>query len=137
MNCFVQGSTVGERLARAGSAIFSSRSRMEPPINRDDCYSATHPSEHNSIHVIGRSGRGRKFREAEWRRRREKEGEKIGKGKRRSKSTELEERYLRGRGHDFPFLMPVPKAFGYGCPHVQQSWAGGCAVVRPPHLVLW
>jgi len=33
-----------------------------------------------------------------------REGEMIGKGKWKSKDTELE-RYLRGRSHNFPFLM--------------------------------
>ena len=99
-------------------------------MNRDDCYSATHPSEHNAVHIIGKSACGRDHREAEWRRRREKEGEKIGKGK-RNKNAELEERYLRGRSHDFPFLMPVPKIHGYGCPHAQRSYTPACAVVSP------
>lgn len=99
-------------------------------MDRDDCYSATHPSEHNAVHIIGKSARARDLREAEWRRRREKEGEKIGKGK-RSKNAELEERYLRGRSHEFPFLMPVPKAHGYGCPHAQRSYAPACVAVSP------
>jgi len=120
---------MGQRLARVGSVINSKRDRMEPPMNRDDCYSATHPSEHNSVHIIGtgRSGGKRKLRETEWGKRREREGEKIGKGKWKSKNAELEERYLRGRSHDFPFSMPVPKTPGYGCPHVQRSHPGGCA----------
>jgi hypothetical protein len=100
-------------------------------MNRDDCYSATHPSEHNSVHILDRSDLGRDIREVEWRKRREKEGEKIGKGKRRGKNTELEERYMRGRSHDFPFLMPTPKSHGYGCPHVQPRYAAGCAAVCP------
>jgi len=105
-------------------------------MNRDDCYSATHPSEHNSVHIIGRSERRRNAREIEWRKRREKEGKKIGKGKGKSKNAELEERYLRGRSHDFPFLMRVPKTHGYGCPHVQKAYAAGCAVVCVPLLIL-
>ena len=104
---------------------------MEPPMNRDDCYSATHPSEHNSVHILDRSDLGRDIREVEWRKRREKEGEKIGKGKRRGKNTDLEERYMRGRSHDFPFLMPTPRAHGYGCPHVQPRYVAGCAAVCP------
>lgn len=125
-----QETTVSQRLRRASSVILSNRTRMEPPMNRDDCYSATHPSEHNSVHILKKSGRGRDFREADWRSRREKEGEKIGKGGRKSKNPELEERYLRGRSHEFPFLMPIPKVHGYGCPQVQPFHAGGCAAVR-------
>lgn len=98
-------------------------------MNRDDCYSATHASEHNSVHILKKSGRRRDTREIEWRDRREKEGEKIGKGKWGSKNPELEERYLRGRSHDFPFLMPIPKSHGYGCPQVQPCYAAGCAAV--------
>lgn len=124
--------TVGQRLARASSGILSSRHRMEPPISRDDCYAATHPSDHNSTFVFGRSAWKREYRQAEWRRRREKEGEKIGKGKRGGKQTEIEERYLRGRDHEFPFSLPVSKVHGYGCPHVQQKYAPACAVVCIP-----
>lgn len=131
INCINQEATVGQRLARAGSVILPSRNRMEPPVDRDDCYSATHPSEHNSVYIIDRSGPTRDVREAEWRRRREKEGEKVGKGTRRSKNTGLEERYMRGRIHDFPFTMPVPTTCGYGWPCVQLRHAAGCAAVRP------
>jgi len=99
-------------------------------MNRDDCYSATHASDHNSVHILKKSWRMRGLREAEWRKRREREGEKIGKGKWKSKDTELEERYLRGRSHEFPFSMPITKTYGYGCPRLQPSHAGGCAAVR-------
>ena len=99
-------------------------------MNRDDCYSATHPSEHNSVYIIDRSELKRNIREAEWRKRREKEGRKVGKGTWRSKDTELEERYLRGRTHDFPFMMPAPTTYGYGWPSVQPCHAVGCAAVR-------
>jgi hypothetical protein len=127
-----QGTSVGQRLARASSVIFSNRSHMELPMSRDDCYAATHPSEHNSVFILARSGWRRELRQTEWRRRREKEGEKIGKGKRADKDIETEERYLRGRDHEFPFSSPVTSARGYGCPHEQERWIGACAVVRPP-----
>ncbi|KAF9646512.1 hypothetical protein BDM02DRAFT_3008899 [Thelephora ganbajun] len=120
--------TVAQRLSRVGSAILPSRNRVEPPTKRDDCYAATHASEHNSVHIVGRSERGRNYRVVQWGRRREKEGERIGKGKWGSKDAELEERYLRGRSHDFPFLSPVSKAHGYGCPHVQRAYNATCAV---------
>ena len=99
-------------------------------MNREDCYSATHASEHSSVYILKRSQRGRGAREIEWRRRREREGEKIGKVGWRNKNAELEERYLRGRDHDFAFLMPVLKTCGYGCPRVQAYYAAGCAAVR-------
>lgn len=127
INHVQQETTVGQRL----SAIFSDHHHMEPPMSRDDCYAATHPSEHNSVFIIGRSGRGRNQRQTEWERRREKEGEKIGKGKRAGKESEIEG-YLRGRDHGFPFLSPVPKTHGYGCPHAHQSYTLACAVVCPP-----
>ena len=134
VRCVTKETSTRQRLARASSTILSSRSRMEPPMNRDDCYSATHPSEHNSVLILNKSRRT--ARETEWRRRREREGEKIGKGKWKSKDTELEERYLRGRSHDFPFMIPVTKNYGYGCPRVQQNHPGGCAAVRRKLLPL-
>lgn len=126
--CPLKEVTVGQRIARASSGILSSRHRMEPPIRRDDSYAATHPSDHNSIFVLGRSAWRREVRQIEWGKRREKEGEKIGKGKRGGKDTEIEERYLRGRDHEFPFSLPVSRVHGYGCPHVQQSYIPACAV---------
>lgn len=104
-------------------------------MNRDDCYAATHPSEHNSVFVIGRSGQRRGLRQAEWKRRREEESGKLGKGKRGGKDIETEERYMRGRDHEFPFSSPIPKSHGHDCPHAQKSYVAACAVVRLP-LVL-
>lgn len=115
--------SVGQRL----SSFFSDRCEMPPPMSRDDSCAATHASEHSSIFLIGRSAWGRGMRQAEWGRRREKEGEKIGKGKR---GGDIGERYLRGRDHEYPFLPPVPKTHGYGCPHTKQYYAAACAVVR-------
>ncbi|KAF9779250.1 hypothetical protein BJ322DRAFT_450903 [Thelephora terrestris] len=123
--CPVKDIGVGERLVRA---LSSRPRRIDPPTNRDDCYAATHPSEHNSVFVIGRSGLKRTLQQAEWRRRRDEEGQKIGKGKRVGKGTEVEERYMRGRDHEFPFSSPVPKVHGYGCPHAQNTHRGACAV---------
>jgi hypothetical protein len=111
------------------STILSNRDNMEPPMNRDDCYAATHPSEHNSVFITGRSGWRRELRWTQWGRRREKEGEKVGKGKRTAKDNEVEERYLRGLDHEFPFSSPVTKTHGYGCPHEQKIYSAACAVV--------
>lgn len=127
MDRVTQETSVGQRLARAGSVIFSNRQHMKPPVNRDDCYAATHPSEHNSVFVIGRSERKRELRQGEWEKWRKEEGEKIRNGSTVGKHSE---RYLRGRDHEFAFLSPVKKSHGYGCPHVQKSYASACAVVR-------
>lgn len=129
-----QESTFGQRLARATTVISSNLAHMDPPMSRDDCYAATHPSEHNSVFVIGRSGYRRKMRQTQWEKRREKDAEKIGKGGRTRKDRETEDRYLRGRDHEFPFSSPVPKTHGYGCPHAQKSYASACAAVRPPSV---
>jgi len=140
VNCINQEVTVGQRLARVGSAILPGRNRMEPPMNRDDYYSATHPSDHNSVYIIDKSGPKRDTRETEWGRRRGKEGERVGKGTRRSKNADLEERYLRGRAHEFPFSMPAPTTYGYGWPCVQPCHAAGCAAVCPyatPCFISW
>ena len=98
-------------------------------MDREDSYAATHASDHNSVFIKGRSVAGREFRRTEWEKRREKEGKKIGKGKSAGKNVELEGRYLRGRGHDFPFSSPIPKSHEYGCPHAKQSYPSACAVV--------
>lgn len=128
-----QDITVGGRLTRA---ILSRRHRIDPPMNRDECYAATHSSEHNSVFIIGKSGRRHSLQQAEWRRRREEEGGKTGKGKRVGKDTEVEERYIRGRGHDFPFSSPIPNSHGYGCPHAKMAYFALCAVVCPPLVFL-
>ena len=111
--------------------MLSTRHCMQPPMSRDDCYAATHPSDHNSVFIKGRSAWRRELRQVEWERRRVQEGKKVEKGKFWGKDAELEERYSRGQSHEYPFLSSAAKTPGYGCPHVQQAYAGSCAAVCP------
>ena len=116
--------------------ILSHPHHVKPPINREDCYAATHPSEHNSVFVLARSGLRREIREEEWKRRKVEEEAKMWKGKQTGKGMETEERYFRTRDHEFPFSSPVTMAHGYGCPHEKECYRGACAVVRPTSMCL-
>lgn len=108
-----QDITLGGRLARM---VSSRKDRIDPPMNRDDCYAATHSSEHNSVFIIGRSEYGRTRQQQQ----REKERRKLG------------------LGHEFPFSSPIPgqNDYGYGCPHAQQVYLLACAVVCLPQVTL-
>ena len=56
----IQGATVGQRLSRLTTLVLSHYQRMNPPMDREDCYSATHPSDHNSIFINSRLGKQRR-----------------------------------------------------------------------------
>lgn len=102
-------------------------SKNKNPINppaRDDCFLATHPSDHNSIYVTGQSHNLRQKREQKTQKRRERDLKRVKDGKMD------EAAYKRGSTHDTAFLVPVPLyyypvGFGYagGC----ASGVGGCA----------
>lgn len=131
----IQGTTVGQRLSRLGTLVLSHHPHMDPPADREDCYSATHPSDHNSIFINSRVGRQRReLRKLIWRRRRNRDGQKVqdSKGKPKNKNKDLEERYARGQGHGAAFMIPVPQTYGYGSPHAYPSYPGSCAVVVSP-----
>ena len=121
-------------LGRLSRAISSRNDRIDPPMNRNDCHAATHSSEHNSVFLVGRSQWRRTDQQAEWQQEREKEIRKLGKGKQGDKSTEIQQRLMRWRNHEFPFSSPIPgkEDCGYGCPHAQLACYPACAVVCRP-----
>jgi len=128
----IQGATVGQRLSRLTTLVLSRYHRMDHPIDREDCYSATHPSDHNSIHINSRLAKQRReVRRLRWKRRRDRDGEKNKRSKGKAKNKDFEERYARGQDHDPAFMVPVPLIYGYGYPWVYQSCPGLCAGVSP------
>jgi len=101
-------------------------------MDREDSYSATHPSDHNSILIESEAHKQqRKVRKLKWQRRRERDGQTIRESKDKAKNRDLEERHARGEGHDSAFMIPVPLMYGYGCPFVYSPYPGSCAIVSP------
>ena len=104
------------------------RSSINPP-NRDDCFLATHPSDHNAVYVDTISHKGRQKRLSKTQRRRARDLEKLNHGKMDEKT------YNRGLDHNAAFLVPVPVYYGYGVPGAACAGVGGgfgpgCAAVR-------
>ena len=94
-------------------------------MDHEGCYSATDPSDHNSIFAYSRVDKQRReLRKLKRRRRRDRDGLKIqeSKGKAKSKDGDLKERYVRGQGHDAAFMVPVPLTYGYGSPYMYPSY---------------
>ena len=88
-------------------------------MNREDCYPATDPSDHNSLFVYSRVDKQRhELRKLKRWQRRDRDGLKVqeSEGEAKSKDGDLEERYASGRGHDAAFMVPVPLIYGYGSP---------------------
>ncbi|KAF9644170.1 hypothetical protein BDM02DRAFT_3175056, partial [Thelephora ganbajun] len=126
--CPLPGTTVGQRLGKLSALIFSHRPRMDSPMDREDCYSATHPSDHNSVFINSRIGKQRReVRKLTWKRRRDRDSQKIKESKGKIKNKELGERYARGHDHDAAFMVPVPLVYGYGYPFVYTPYPGLCA----------
>ena len=103
------------------------RSSINPP-NRDDCFLATHPSDHNAVYVDTISHKGRQKRLSKTQKRRARDLEKLNHGKMDEKT------YNRGLDHNAAFLVPVPVYYGYGVPLAGCAGAGGgfgagCAAV--------
>jgi len=105
--CPLPGNTLAQRLARlvphAGSRHYP-LSRLAPPADQPEIPAASHPSDHNTVAVLGlRSNSSAKAqRESKAFRRREREASRVRKG-------ELtQEEFERNAGHAAPFLVPVP-----------------------------
>ena len=125
-----QGTTIGQRLSKLTAFVLSRPQRMGPPIDREDCYSATHPSDHNSIFIDSSLGKQRReVRELKWKRRRDRDGQRIAKAKGKANDKDLQERHARGQDHDAAFMVPVPLTYGYGYPWVYPPYPGLCAGV--------
>lgn len=105
---------------------------MNPPVDREDCYSVTHPSDHNSIFIDSPVNKQRrKARKHTLQRRRDRDGQKLegSKGKSKGGNDGLEARYTRGQGHAVAFMIAVPLISGYGYPYVYPSCPWSCAAV--------
>ncbi|OBZ73587.1 hypothetical protein A0H81_06345 [Grifola frondosa] len=103
--CPLPGDTIGQRLNRLSQKVLSRPSQpgaLQPPP-RPDALSATHPSDHNSVYSPhGHSEHMRQSRAEKARRRRERDAQRLKRGK-------LDEAaYRRGEAHDMAFLVPVP-----------------------------
>lgn len=71
----------------------------------------------------------REARQPGWKRRSDRDGQKIRRSKGRAEDQVLEGRYARGQDHDG--VVPVPLIYGYGYPRVRPSFPGFFAAVGP------
>lgn len=139
--CPPPGNTIGQRITRlvtpAGSRHYP-LSRLAPPADQPEILAASHPSDHNTVAVLGlRSNMAAKAqRESKASRRREREASRMQKGEM------TQEEYERNAEHTAPFLVPVPlmPAVTTPCTPLGQvmntnDWAfgsfAGCATVSP------
>ncbi|KAF9786260.1 hypothetical protein BJ322DRAFT_775798 [Thelephora terrestris] len=126
--CSLPGTTLGQRLRRLRKKVLSHRPRAHPPMDPEDCYSASHPSDHNSVSMNARVRKQR--REAwkpRWQRRRNRDGQKIKNSKGQMQNGDLEERHPRGQDQDAaPVVAPLPLMYGYGYPYESSESHGMC-----------
>ena len=75
-----------------------------PPADQPDILAASHPSDHNTVAVLGLPSNttAKALRENKALRRREREASRVRKGE----MTQAE--FDRNAGHAAPFLVPVP-----------------------------
>lgn len=128
------GDSIGQKLSRLVSKIESrsyASSALDPPEEHPYLLAATHPSDHNGVAVEGlphvNYNQQRRAREAKLQKRRERDAQKVEKGKIDRAA------YERGRDHYPAFLIPVPiffPAYGVGgCVAAGGGWinsGGGC-----------
>jgi hypothetical protein len=139
--CPLPGNTIGQRLARlvthAGSKHYP-LSRLAPPADQPEILAASHPSDHNTVAVLGLPSNttAKAQRETKAFRRREREASRMRKGEM------TQEEFKRNAEHTVPFLVPVsltPAAMTPCTPPGQvmstNYWAlgsfAGCATVSP------
>jgi len=105
--CPLPGNTIGQKLARlvplAGSRHYP-LSRLAPPADQPEILAASHPSDHNTVAVLGlpSNSTAKAQRESKAVRRREREASRVRKGEM------TQEEFERNAGHAAPFLVPVP-----------------------------
>ena len=105
--CPLPGNTIGQRLARlvthAGSRHYP-LSRLAPPADQPEVLAASHPSDHNTVAVLGlpSNSTAKTQRESKAFRRREREASRVRKGEM------TQEEYKRNTEHAAPFLVLVP-----------------------------
>jgi hypothetical protein len=105
--CPLPGNTIGQRLARLVTHPGSKHyplSRLAPPADQPEILAASHPSDHNTIAVLGLPSNtsAKAQRESKAFRRREREASRLRKGEM------TEEEFKRNAEHTVPFLVPVP-----------------------------
>ncbi len=105
--CPLPGNTIGQRFARlvthAGSRHYP-LSRLAPPAEQPEILAASHPSDHNTVAVLGlpKNSTAKAQRESKAIRRREREASRMRKGE------ITQEEFKRNAEHTVPFLVPVP-----------------------------
>lgn len=78
--------------------------RLAPPADQPEILAASHPSDHNTVAVLGlpKNSAAKAQRDSKAIRRREREGYRVRKGE------ISQEEFERNAGHPAPFLVPVP-----------------------------
>ena len=105
--CPLPGNTIGQKLARlvplSGSKHYPP-ARLAPPADQPEILAASHPSDHNTVAVLGLSNNStaKAQRDSKALRRREREVSRVRKGE------ISQEEFERNAGHAAPFLVPVP-----------------------------
>jgi hypothetical protein len=139
--CPLPGNTIGQRFARlvthAGSKHYP-LSRLAPPADQPEILAASHPSDHNTVAVLGLPSNttAKAQRESKAFRRREREASRMRKGEM------TQEEFKRNAEHTVPFLVPVPLTPAVMTPYTPlgqvmstNDWAlgsfAGCATVSP------
>ena len=136
--CPLPGNTISQRLARLVPHVGSKHyplSKITPPADQPEILAASHPSDHNTVAVLGlpNNSTAKAQRENKASRRREREASRVRKG-------ELsQEEFDRNAGHAAPFLVPVPLTSAATVPVtplgqvIGADWAfgnfAGCATV--------
>jgi hypothetical protein len=105
--CPLPGNTIGQKLARLVPHVGSKHyppSRVALPADQPEILAASHPSDHNTVAVLGlpNNSTAKAQRESKALRRREREASRVRKGKL------TQEEFDRNAGHAVPFLVPVP-----------------------------
>jgi hypothetical protein len=143
--CPLPGNTISQRLARLVSHPGSRHyplSRIAPPADQPEILAASHPSDHNTIAVLGlpNNANAKAQRENKALRRREREASRMRKGEM------TREEFERNAGHTAPFLVPVPLSPPGPVPVTPlgqvictDGWAlgsfAGCAAVCSPSVL--
>ncbi|KAH9049000.1 hypothetical protein EDB84DRAFT_1410083 [Lactarius hengduanensis] len=138
--CPLPGNTIGQKLARlvplSGSKHYP-LARLAPPADQPEILAASHPSDHNTVAVLGlpNNSAAKAQRDSKALRRGEREVSRVRKGE------ISQEEFERNAGHSAPFLVPVPLTSATVLPviplgHVISADVGlgsfaGCAAVCP------
>ena len=111
-------------MSRLSKSFFQKKSPIDPP-NRDDSLLATHPSDHNAVHVENVTRRVPEKLAYKPRKRRNWRLKKIKRG-----GVSRGPTYGGNDRHGLGFLVPVPIYYGYGHPSgIPRGSDGGCSAV--------